>query len=182
LDGIRAGPVEVAPVPWSLDANWSRTTATLTVAGEDLTVTLVDGEAEVTGELALPFAYAGDVYLLRAGPEGGTQRTADLASTPLVGSVVARTTRAGAAEAPAEDRNAGTPAEGGGTEATADDRAPLATIDGTARALRIRLLDDEGALAAALPAALRPEARLEGTATFDLLAGPTYRADFAMAS
>lgn len=168
LDGVTAGPIEVARVPWSLEADWRSTSATLTVAGAPLSVTLAGGEAEVAGALTLPFRYAGDPYLLRAGPEDGARRTADLASLPLRGWVMADD---GADEAAGPD-----------LVTAPDPERALATIEGTPRELRLQLLDEEGALSAALPASLRPAARIEATATADLLAGPSYRAEFQVTS
>ncbi len=151
MAGVRAGPIDVAPVPWTLDASWSAPRAALTLAGETLTVALEDGGATVRGSAAVPFAYAGDTYLLRARPADGEQRVADLTTLPLEGAIVPL------AEA-----------------ATA---APIATLEGTPSDLRLRVRDERGALAAALPEAWRPGGTVALDGTADLLAGPAYRAD-----
>lgn len=144
----QVGPAEVEPTPWALEFSWEDASGWFRTGGETLELELVDGAMTATGSLAAVLSYGGNRYRLSAWPgtaPGSTTVVADAESTQV-----------GAALMPLS----GGPA--------------LLTANGTLADLNVELAVELEELAAVLPAAYRPNARLEASATVNAVDGPTY--------
>ncbi|MBX3139937.1 MAG: translocation/assembly module TamB domain-containing protein [Trueperaceae bacterium] len=150
LTDLALGPVSAAPLAWALDFSWSELAGGLSLGGERLAVRNAGGQWRLAGALAATATYAGTEYraTLTPGAVGETTATlSEVAALPLSLAVVNTATGARLAEA------SGTPAD------------LTVTVDAAA-----------AELAAMLPEQFRPDWRVTGEATLDLLNGPRYRA------
>ena len=143
------GPLALAPTPWTLEASWAALTASMTVGGQDLTARLVDGDLQLAGALAAALEYAGTTYDVLVSPGAGTAVLgANLAAFPVRATVTNRATG-----------------------------ERLVTGAGSLADLAVTLAVGAEELTAALPESLRPDWRISGSGTVNLLAGPSYRAN-----
>lgn len=146
------GPLALSPTPWALEAEWAGLAGSVTVGAARLTARLVDGAFELAGGLATSIEYAGAAYDVVVTPGAGTAvLDAALAAFPASATVTNRATG-----------------------------EQLVVANGSLGNLAVTLGVGAGELTAALPDALRPDWRLTGSGTVDLLAGPSYRANLSL--
>ncbi|MDT3681867.1 MAG: translocation/assembly module TamB domain-containing protein [Truepera sp.] len=161
VEALELGPLTVLPTPWILDFTWADLAGSLSLGGERLNVRQAGDAWTLEGGVAASVEYAGKPYALTLAPgsvgvpatsapgNAGVPATSltDLATLKLHGAL--------------EDPSTG---------------ARLATVEGTLSDLSVEL-DVAGAeLAAPLPEDLRPDWRVTGRGSVDLLGGPSYQA------
>lgn len=148
------GPVTIGPAPWELEFAWSSATGHLATGGEVLRVSLQDGAIHAAGSLAAPLTYGGASYRVTAWPGASPgQLTSGRSAADFIV---------------------------GGSLASADGGADLASVAGTLERLSFELHATLEELAAALPADFQPRGHLTATGSVNVLTGPTYEGQLTL--
>ncbi len=154
LGGVALPTGGIAPTPWALAATWAGPAATLEVGGERLTAARAAAGWLLEGAVAAEVQYGGATYDLTVAPGAPGARRAvftDPAALPISAALA--------------DRH-------GGLE--------VASATGPLTDLGFALGVDATTLLAPLPEAYRPDWRVAGSGTANVLAGPSYRATLTL--